>query len=128
MSAREDAPRRLLDLERILAQSKTQTTSAEDADPVTLHLADVPADRIRRFTAELEAARDGDDAVAAVTMRLLLNDYASAVAHLRAVARLAVGRIDVATTPIRECQKFFRREDKLDLKRAARSTDGTTTS
>jgi hypothetical protein len=128
MSAREDAPRRLLDLERILAQSKTQTASAEDADPVMLHLGNVPADRIRRFTAELEGTRDGDDAVAAVTMRLLLNDYASAVAHLRAVARLAIGRIDAATTPIRECQKFMRREDKLDLKRAPRSTDGTATS
>src|SRR5262245_42416584 len=123
MSAREDAARRLLDLERILSQSKTQATSAGDADPVTLHLADVPTERIRRFTAELQNAGQGDDEVAAVTMRLLLNDYASAVAHLRAVARLAVTRIDTATAPIRECQKFLRREDKLDLKRAARSTD-----
>ena len=39
MNAREDTPTRLLNLERILAQSKNQTTSAGDADPVTLHLA-----------------------------------------------------------------------------------------
>lgn len=128
MSAQEDTPTRLLNLERILAQSKNQTTSAGDADPVTLHLASVPTDRIRRFTSELESAGDGDDALAAVTMRLLLNDYASAVAHLRAVARLAVARMDAATTPIRACQKFLRHEDKVTLKHAARSTDDSAAS
>jgi hypothetical protein len=125
VSASDTAARRLLDLERILAQSRTQpAATVQDADPVKLHLADVPIERIRRFTAELQSADAERDEVAAITMRLLLNDYAAAVSHLRAVARISVARIDSAVDPIRDCQKFLRREDKLAMKRAANGRDG----
>jgi len=120
-----DARRRLLDLERILAQSRSTGAKAGDADPVTLHLADVPVERIRRFTAELQSADGNRDEITAVTMRLLLNDYSTAVAHLRAVARIAIDKIESAVEPIRDCQKFLRREDKLALKRAAATRDAS---
>ena len=129
MSAADDAAKRLLDLERILAQSKTsEPASGGDVDPVTLHMADVPVERIRRFTAELQSANGDGDEIAAVTMRLLLNDYANAVAHLRAVARISVARIESALEPIRDCQKFLRREEKLAMKKRAAVDDQSTES
>jgi hypothetical protein len=127
MSA-SDPGKRLLDLETILAQSRSTAAKPADADPVTLHLADVPIDRIRRFTAELQASDGNRDEVTAITMRLLLNDYSTAVAHLRAVARIAIDKIDSAVEPIRDCQKFLRREEKLDLKRAAATRDASSES
>ena len=119
MSPADDAAKRLLDLERILAQSRGSEPASGDADPVTLHIADVPVERIRRFTAELQSANGDGDEIAAVTTRLLLNDYTTAVAHLRAVARISVVRIESALEPIRQCQKFLRHEEKIALKRQA---------
>lgn len=124
MSAADDAAKRLLDLERILAQSRTsESVGGGDVDPVTLHMADVPTERIRRFTTELQSANGDRDEIAAVTMRLLLNDYTTAVAHLRAVARISVARIESALEPIRECQKFLRREEKIEMKKRAAVDD-----
>ena len=118
MSTANDAAKRLLDLERILAEPR-KNESQSTGDPVTLHIADVPVERIRRFITELQSANGDRDEVAAVTMRLLLNDYATAVAHLRAVARISVARIESALEPIRDCQKFLRREEKLEMKKRA---------
>ena len=94
-----------------------------DADPVTLHIADVPVERIRRFTAELQGGNGDRDEIAAVTTRLLLNDYTTAVAHLRAVARISVARIESALEPIRQCQKFLRHEEKIEMKTRAAVDD-----
>jgi|KBSSwiStaDraftv2_1062776.scaffolds.fasta_scaffold426088_2 hypothetical protein len=119
MSTANDDAKRLLDLERILAQSRSGESTSGDADPVTLHIADVPVERIRRFTAELQGANGDRDEIAAVTTRLLLNDYTTAVAHLRAVARISVTRIESALEPIRQCQKFLRHEEKIATKQQA---------
>jgi len=127
VSATRDASERLLEIERILAQSKTAFAPAgdADADPVQLHLASVPTERIRQFTAELRARPGIDhDDITVVTMRLLLNDYATAVAHLRAVARLAVSRVEGAAVTIRDSRKQLRREEKLLLKRGMPLDDG----
>jgi len=127
MSAAPDADR-LIELERILARSKAGFAAAgdTDADPVLLHLASVPIERIRQFTSELQARpQSGSDDIALVTMRLLLNDYATAVAHLRAVARLAVTRVEKAALDIRDSRKQLRREEKLLIKRSGRP-DGDT--
>ena len=121
MRTADDLSERLLELDRILSRDRAASFGG-DGDPVSLHLGAVPAERIRELTSLLErSATGGNDEIDAVAMRLLLNDYASAVGHLRAVARLAATRIDDAAAPVREAQLFMkrdlRREAGLELKR-----------
>ena len=117
----DDRSERLLELDRILARDRAASFSG-DGDSVALHLGAVPAERIRALTAVLGRSTTGDnDEIDTVEMRLLLNDYTSAVGHLRAVARSAAARIDEAAAPVREAQLFMerdlRREARLELKR-----------
>ena len=113
MSPARETAARLLELEQILAQSRNALAADRDADPVALHLADVPVERMRRFTSVLQqGAGGGNDEIDAVTMRLLLNDYTAAVGHLRAIARVAAAGIDAAAVPVRESQRFVRLDDR----------------
>jgi hypothetical protein len=126
VSLSRDRAERLIELEQILACSRTTTALSRegDAEPATVHLAGVPDERIQRLTGELRACSDIDhDEIAAITARLLLNDYGTAVGHLRAVARLAVARIDEAAATINDCQESIRREQKLDLKRSGAAAE-----
>jgi hypothetical protein len=125
LSAADDLAERLLELDRILSRERAASFSGE-GDPVSLHLSAVPAERIRELTSLLgRTAGSENDELDAVTMRLLLNDYTSAVGHLRAVARSAATRIDDAAMPVREAQLFMkrdvRREERLELKRERQS-------
>lgn len=106
---------RLLQLDRILSHEGAASFSAE-GDPVSLHLGAVPSERIRELTSFLTRATGATDEIDVVAMRLLLNDYTSAVGHLRAVARSAANRIDGAAAPVREAQLFMKR----DLRREER--------
>jgi hypothetical protein len=121
VSAADDLSGRLRELDRILSHEGSTSFSSE-GDPVSLHLGAVPSERIRELTSLLErmAATDSDE-IDAVAMRLLLNDYTSAVGHLRAVARSAATRIDGAATPVREALLFMkrdqRREERIERKR-----------
>ena len=116
MSGVNDLAERLLELDRILSRERAASFSTE-GDPVSLHLGAVPSERIRALTLLLEGNTSaGNDEIDAVAMRLLLNDYAAAVGHLRAVARIAATRIDEAATPVREAQLFMKR----DLRREER--------
>ena len=124
MTAAADSARRLQRLAQILAESKTTPTvsSLHDPDPAKGHLSDVPLERIVRLTSELRDGAETDvDDIDRLATRLLLNDYAAAVAHLRAVARLAEQRIADATTPIQETRLLIRRRDKAAA-RARRET------
>jgi hypothetical protein len=121
VSAADDLSERLLELDRILSRERPASFSNE-GDPVSLHLTAVPGERIRELTSFLTRTMEHDiDEIDVVAMRLLLNDYTSAVGHLRAVARSAAARIDDAAMPIREAQLFMkrdlRREEREELKR-----------
>jgi hypothetical protein len=123
LSASRDSAQRLIELEGILAQSKTIVVDASNggADPVAMHLAAVPAERIRRFAVALrQVGAEANDDIDNLTMRLLLNDYTLAVRHLRAVARAAAAHMDGAAVVVREGQGYLQREQKLDERRAAR--------
>jgi hypothetical protein len=124
MSDAEDSSRRLQRLAQILAESKVAlaSTTGRDADPGGFHLSSVPFERIGRLTSELghRAAPDADD-LDHLAMRLLLNDYTAAVAHLRATARLAEQRVAAAAVPIQET----RRRIRLQAKHAAGATRKT---
>ena len=116
---------RIRELERILSQvNGVGVTTERRADPVALHLADVPTERIGRYTQALR--HDGDevenDAVDVLTMRLLLNDYRVAVGHLRAVAEIAASLVDKAAPAVRDTERFFKREQLRAKKARARRT------
>jgi hypothetical protein len=121
LSAFRSASERLLELERIIARDRaTQTRTGRDgADPVAVHLTSVPADRIRDLTESLKSnGTDPDnDAVDILTMRLLLNDFATAVEHLRGIAAIAATMIDNAAKPVRESQRLVKHEDTQEEKR-----------
>ena len=115
MSARTPTER-LQRLEQILSSSRPALTltTLDARDAATNHLQAAPLERMRQLTVELQSRSDsGLDEVDALGMRLLLNDYATAVAHLRAVARDAGERIDAAATPLNESRRAIWRAEKL---------------
>jgi hypothetical protein len=115
MSAAADSSRRLQRLAQILAESQAApgSTPAPDSGPTDVHLDSVSLERISRLTSELaqRAAIDTDD-IDRLTMRLLLNEYTAAVAHLRAAARLTEQRMLEATVAIQETRLYLRRRKK----------------
>jgi paraquat-inducible protein B len=114
MSAAPDSSWRLQRLAQILAESKPlPSTSARETDPADVHLGSVSLERISRLTAELsqKTASDIDD-IDRLAMRLLLNDYTAAVAHLRAAMRLAEQRMADATLPIEQAGLHVKQREK----------------
>jgi hypothetical protein len=114
MSAAPDSPWRLQRLAQILAESKAPaSTSARDTDPADVHIANVALERISRLAAELtqNAPTDIDD-IDRLAMRLLLNDYTAAVAHLRAATRLTEQRMAEAHAAIQEAGLHVRQREK----------------
>ena len=125
MSARTPAER-LQRIEQILASSTPALTLAplDPRDAATNHLQAAPLERMRQLTVELQARSDeGEDEVDALAMRLLLNDYATAVAHLRAVARDAGDRIEAAAAPLVEARRAIWRAEKLLQPKPAAAAD-----
>jgi len=116
---------RLREIERVLAQTRSSTGSSDaGVDPVALHLGEVPSTRIREFTSMLQQrAVDGTDEIDALAVRLLLNDYTAAIAHLRAVAREAAALIDGAAAPVKDSQRFLRVDDRRKLKGESGESD-----
>ena len=108
-------------LAHIIAESKMPfaAQAVGNAGPADAHLAGVPLERIRRITSELQQRTGADiDDIDEVTMSLLLNDYRTAVAHLRAVARLAEQGVTAAAASIQEARLFI--EGQLKLAEAAK--------
>lgn len=117
MPSPRDTTARLTQIEEILAQTAPgATASAGAGDATAIHLNSVSTDRIRRLTAELGGVSpdDGPDVVDAVVMRLLLDEFATAVTHLRAVARTAASRVDGAALPLREARRAMHRLEKAN--------------
>lgn len=101
MSANEHLEERLRRLEQILASSPTGSRApSADLDVPEVLLASVMTDRIQQTIAELDRGATVD-AADAVAMRLLLTDYAAAVAGLRTVARTTEQRLDDLADAIR---------------------------
>jgi hypothetical protein len=90
----------------------------------------MPLDRLHGLTAALQQrAGEAIDDVDAVALRLLLNDYVDAVAHLRAVAHNAASRIDAAAATVRASQETVRKQlRKQEKSRISRQQTGEETS
>src|SRR5687768_14147302 len=107
-----DTATRLSQLEQILAATAVGTTPAV-ADAAGVHLGGVSAERIRGLTLVLhDGISRNVDELDAIVMRLLLAEYVTAVAHLRAVARIAAAHIDGAAAPVREARRALHRHAK----------------
>jgi hypothetical protein len=109
MSLPYDPSARRQRLESIFALTAVSSTKSGDTEPTDILLANVPTDRIRQATQELQRRSTPPDDLETVTMRLVLNQYMVAVANLRGVTHLAARRIADATTCIEEGQRFVRR-------------------
>jgi hypothetical protein len=118
-----DTARRLAHLEQILAETTSGTTSvsSSDTDATDVHLSSVPTERIRRLTRELQRDLPGAlDEIDVVILTLLLNEYSSAVGHLRAVVRMAAATVDNAAGPVREAKRLAHRYGKMTESAAVR--------
>jgi len=116
-----DTSERLARLEQILAQTASGSGSiaADNGDGAEVHLSSVLTERIRLLTAELQGTASPLDESDAVVMKLLLNEYSTAVGHLRAVARMAAATVDGVTAPMLEMDRAVHRYIKtVDAHRA----------
>ncbi len=116
-----DTSERLARLEQILAQtaSGSGAIAADNGDVAEVHLSSVLTERIRLLTAELQGTASPLDESDAVVMKLLLNEYSTAVGHLRAVARMAAATVDGVTAPMLEMDRAVHRYIKtVDAHRA----------
>ena len=122
MASSLDTSTRLALLERILAETTPGVIGPDvpAGDAVHAHLSSVPVERIRRLTAALhESSSASPDEVDAKVMRLLLSEYKTAVAHLRAVANEAASQVDGAGTLSRQARLTVHRYRKSITARGA---------
>lgn len=84
--------------------------TADNADAAEVHLNSVPTERIRLLTAELRGTSSAaPDEIDVLVMQVLLNEYSNAVAHLRAVARIAAATVDGVVAPMVETERAVHR-------------------
>ena len=82
----------------------------------------VPIDRIAHLTMELQQRGNAVvDAVDALAMRLLLNDYTVATTHLRSVTRIAGQRMATASSALKDVRALVERELQRKGKAVARA-------
>jgi hypothetical protein len=104
---------RLKQLESMLAHTASPGARPSEFDAADVHLNSVLVDRIRQLTDLLRGMNSaGDDALGALTLRLLLNEYRTAVAHLRSVAQMAANRVDAAPRTLKDAHRALHRYEK----------------
>ena len=108
-----DLSRRLQRLQAYVAAKPPQAdpTSTNSSDLADWHMRSVTLDRIAHLTMELQ--RRGDaviDAVDALEMQLLLNDYTASTTRLRAVTRIAKEGMATASSQLRRVRKTIERD------------------
>lgn len=85
--------------------------STNSSDLADWHMRSVMLDRIARLTMELQQRGNAAiDAVDALEMRLLLEDYTTSTRHLRAVTRIAKEGIGTAASHLRAVRTNIERE------------------
>ena len=119
MSASREPSARLASLEQILAQSPPVTHGSAATDPGQVHLASIPLERIAALTRELQEHQTLlPDSIDAIAIRLLLNEYKAAVAHLRAVSNGVDARLHTVSEQLQKSRKTVRRDEEMAAKRA----------
>lgn len=99
------------------SSSRRQTAAS---DPVAEHLAALRLDRIQQLAREIELRSEREpDELERITMRLLLDEYASALAHLRAIAREGARNVEQAPAPLKDVRRYVDREREIEAKQRA---------
>ena len=108
MHDRYDPSVRLRQIEEILAQVRPAShVDGRETNLAALNLSRVPVERIRQMTGVLEQRLNHEiDAVDAVALRMLVNDFAAAVAQLRAVTRLTGEQLTEIAGVVQEAQRL----------------------
>jgi hypothetical protein len=102
-------------LEARFASHARGPAAADGSDAVEWRMRNVPIDRIAHVTMELQQRGDAAvDAVDALAMRLLLNDYTVATTHLRSVARIAAQGLASASSHLEDVRAVVERELQQD--------------
>ena len=111
MHDRYDPSVRLRQLEGILAQARPAShVDRRETDLVALNLNRVPMERIRQMTGLLEQRLNHEiDAVDAVALRVLVNEFADVVGQLRAVTRLTGEQLAEIAGAIKKAQRLVQR-------------------
>ena len=118
MNAVDDPFQRLQKLGQILSHAVT-LGGGVSGDPG--RALEEQKQRIGRLTTELhDGSGTGNDEIDTITMRLLLIDYVSLVASLRATTRDAEMRLIAAHGVIKTTRRRFDRQEKLRLKHERR--------
>ena len=107
-----DLSRRLQRLQAYVAKPpQADLTSTNSSDLADWHMRSVMLDRIAHLTMELQRRSHAEiDAVDALEMQLLLNDYTASTTHLRAVTRIAKAGIATASSQLRRVRKTIERD------------------
>jgi hypothetical protein len=121
VSAAREPFERLIRLGQILSRESVNGRGSADAHP--LRPPEFQIERIRLLTGELHLGSDSDE-VDAVTMRVLLNDYAATLTAFREMARQAASHLTAASDPIKEARRYLKRQDKQKRKRDEESASG----
>jgi hypothetical protein len=101
---------RLLRLGQILSQQMSNGRGSDDVNPS--RTSELQTERIRLLTLELQHDGTHNDHVEAVTMRVLLNDYAAALSGFREMARQAESHLTAALGSIRDARRYVKRQEK----------------
>jgi hypothetical protein len=111
-----DLSRRLQRLEaQFASRPENDAMPTNSSELVEWQMRSVPLDRIAHLTMELQQ-RSGAvvDAVDGLAMRLLLNDYTASTTRLRAVTRVAEGRMATASSRLQDVRAAVERELQRD--------------
>jgi hypothetical protein len=121
-----DLAQRLQRLEaRIATRPHGDATPMNGSDVVDWRIRSVPLDRIAHLTIELQQRSGAEvDAVDALAMRLLLNDYTVATTHLRSVTRIAGQRMVMASSRLKDVRALVERELQQEAEGGRSSGDG----
>jgi hypothetical protein len=109
-----DLRQRLEELERLLVQHRPwfRDNSGNGVEAVDARIGRT-LDRLRQLTTAMQRRNsDNDDPLDRVTMRLMLEDYAAVLSHLRASVRTAEQLLSSVATTVTDGHRIVRRQSK----------------
>jgi hypothetical protein len=109
-----DLRRRLEQLERLLVEHRPsfRDDTGDEVESTAARI-DAVLQRLRQLTTAMQRRNaDINDPLDRVTMRLMLEDYAAALSHLRASIRHAEHLLSSVAKTVTDAQRFVRLETK----------------
>lgn len=119
MSLADDSAQRLARLSVILDDGSRRRHTTW-SNPVDEHLASLRLDRVQQLAREVESRSGREtDELDRVAMRLLLDEFASALFHMRAVAREAAKNMERGPAALKDVRRYVEKEREIEIKQLA---------